>query len=343
MFKGMLLSVLLATIATIVQYLPFPPFTLTGGTHPIEAILVAIILGIIVANTLPLSNKLMQGIDFSANTFLSVAIVLLGAGLNIGDILHLSLYTVFVLVVSISLVFILTFLFGRMLGMAKNPSILVAMGTAICGSSAILVAARTIKASQHDVAMSITTINLLGLIAIFVFPLLGHFFRLTENSFGIWAGISIQAVPQVVAAGFSYGHFAGKVATVVKLVRVLFLAPFIVIVKWMAVRKDNQKASKRSTSVSWQYYVPPFILFFALMILFRSLGVIQNFHLFGQAVPLLVILSKTASFLMSTALAAIGLKTDIKKCLTGGVKTLALGLVAAIILALISGLLLTQI
>lgn len=339
MLGGILLSAILAIMAYVIQGLPFAPFTLASGAHPVDAVLVAIVLGLLVGNVWPTVKRYQAGIDFSSKNVLSVAIVLLGAGLNVHDLFALPWLSLGVLVIAVVAIFFITRSLGRLFGVASKTTVLVAIGTAICGSSAIAAAAPTINADQHDVALSITTINLVGLVAIVIFPVLGHFLRLNDTVFGLWAGISIQAVPQVVAAGILYGPLAAKVATVVKLVRVLLLAPFVLWLKVHTVRTNPTRAA--TGQVLWQQFLPPFILFFMLMVLLRAIGVVRDVTLLGQAIPLLWLLSKTSGFLMSMALGAIGLKTDLNRCFSAGLSVWALALVAAIILALISLVLLT--
>lgn len=337
MFPGILLSALLAFIATLIQDIPVWPFTLSNGTHPIESVLIAIVLGILVGNSVAVPEKWKVGLNFSAKTVLSTAIVLLGASLNVADIFQLSGYFFIILLVSILLVFIVTILLGCLLGTSTKTTMLIAIGTAICGSSAIATAAPVIDANQDEVAVSITIINMLGLIAIFLFPMIGHLVAFSPNSFGVWAGISIQAVPQVVAAGFGYSLLSGKIATIVKLVRVLFLAPSIFMLKFWSIRQQRGNSSQLISPTSWQQYVPPFILLFILMIGLRSFGIIHNFHMFGSELPVLSTLSTVASFLMSMALAAIGLNTRIKQIFSAGLRVFLLGLLAAVFLAMFSG------
>ena len=112
-----------------------------------------------------------------------------------------------------------------------STSRLIAIGTAICGSSAIAAAAPVIQAKQKDIAISIACVNLLGLLAVFALPLIGSHFKLSDQQFGVWSGISIQAVPQVIAAGLSYSANAGNIATLIKLVRVCLLGPFLIVLR----------------------------------------------------------------------------------------------------------------
>ncbi len=111
------------------------------------------------------------------------------------------------------------------------------IGTAICGGTAIVAAAPVIEAEEAEVVFGVATVTLLGLIGMFLLPVLGHWLALSDKAFGIWAGLAIHQLPQVVAAGFAYSPGAGEQATVVKLARICLLAPIVFIVGFIYARQ----------------------------------------------------------------------------------------------------------
>ena len=131
------------------------------------------------------------------------------------------------LVIALLLLLLLT----RALKLPAKLGVLLGVGTAICGGTAIVATAPVIEAEEKDVVFSVATVTLLGLIAMFTLPIIGQFLHLTSKAFGIWAGLAIHQTPQVIAAGFSYSPEAGGTATIVKLARVCLLAPVVFIAK----------------------------------------------------------------------------------------------------------------
>ena len=257
---GVILTAIIAVIAFYIHTLPFAPFTI-DGRHPVDALLVAILLGVLVRNTVSVSTGLRTGVQFSVKKLLPFAIVLMGAKLDFGYVLAVSAQALLISIVCVVVALGLTVWLCNKVGVGRKLGLLIGVGTAICGGTAIVVTAPTIEADDNDTAFAITTITIFGLIAIFVFPVLGHLFALTENEFGIWAGIAIQATPQVMAAGFAYGQEAGEVAVIVKLVRVLLLAPLIIgLGAWYAREKRRQQQAYVAERTRWSTLFPPSFL-----------------------------------------------------------------------------------
>src|SRR5262249_11152504 len=130
--------------------------------------------------------------------------------------------------------------FGRMFKVWDKTSILIGAGTAICGNSAIVAVAPMIDADDQDLFLSVGTINLLGLVMMFSAPLAGGWLGMNDQQFAVWSGTTIHAVPQVVAAGFAFSQKAGALATLVKLVRVAMLAPFLLVLAVAAARRGDK-------------------------------------------------------------------------------------------------------
>jgi uncharacterized integral membrane protein (TIGR00698 family) len=332
MLFGIFITLLIAVIAYLLQMLPFAPFTLANNTHPLEPVLLAILIGISVNYFFNIPEKWRDGFKFSQKKVLAFAIILLGSQLDLNLIKSLSWATLFILITSISIAFLITYLFARLLKVEPTNAGLIAIGTAICGSSAIAAAAPNIHAKQHQVSLAITTINLLGLILIFLLPIIGHALKLSNQQFGCWAGISIQAVPQVIAAGISFSPIAGNIATLVKLVRVCFLAPFLIFTKWLS----PTPGSATQHNNSWKTFIPPFIIGFFGMILLRSCHLLQNIPIGKHTIQTIHVLSQLAHFCMCMALAGIGLNSNFTHLKKSGLKTLTLATLSALTLMTIS-------
>ena len=327
---GLICTVIIAIISLYLQDLPFWPFTLKSGVHPLEEVMIALILGMIISSIVKLPEVLKPGIKFSSKTILNISIILLGAKLSIHSIMSESYKVIIMIILCVLFAFFISLLVCKIAKIESKLAILIAVGTAICGGSAIAVAAPIIKAKENDIGLSIAVVNVLGLFAIFIFPILCTFFNFSSNSAGVWMGLSIQAVVQAVAAGFSYSSAAGSAAVIVKLARVLTLAPMMVLISIWYGAKNKGKDNRSKTS--WTSYVPPFILLFILLIILNSFGVVQDLHAKK-------VISNLSMFFMTMALAGIGLSTNLKKVLKGGFKTFWISFVCSILLALFAFLL----
>ena len=162
----------------------------------------------------------------------------------------------------------------------RKLGLLLGVGTAICGGTAIVATAPVLEAEEKDVVFSVATVTLLGLIAMFVLPVLAHSLHMSDKAFGYWAGLSIHQTPQVIAAGFSYSPEAGGTATTVKLARVcLSLAPVVFIVGLLHARgeaRDNGLATKKK--INYLQMFPMFVFGFLAFALARTLGWLPTLH-----------------------------------------------------------------
>src|SRR5258707_1013293 len=149
---------------------------------------------------------------------------------------------------------------GRLFGLWPKTALLIGAGTAICGNSAIVAVAPLIDASDEDVTLSVGTVNVMGLLLMFILPLAGGALKMPDDAFGVWAGATIHAVPQVVAAAFAYSQKAGTLATLVKLVRVTMLAPFMIALILIYARQRRNSGEKQAAvTVHYSRLVPPFV------------------------------------------------------------------------------------
>jgi len=208
------------------------------GGRTIDAAMFAMLLGLAVGNSglasgavaaVP-AGALQPGTRWVVRVVLPLGIMLLGARLEFADLLGVGLQGLALSAGVIALSAASLFLAARWLKLPGRVATLLAAGNGICGGSAVVALAPVIGAREEDVAVSVSTVALLGLVGMLVLPPLGALFGMDATAFGYWSGLSIQQTPQVIAAGFSHGAEAGEIATVVKLVRISLLAPVVVLV-----------------------------------------------------------------------------------------------------------------
>jgi len=350
---GVLLAIAVTLLAIWLSERPFAPFTVAGGRHPIEPVMLAIILGMVLSNSWTLPKVLQPGIKFSVKKLLPVGIVLLGARLNFREMLKVGgeglLLSVLETVVALVLLLLLTYL----LKLPRKLGVLLGIGTAICGGTAIVATAPVIEAEDKDVAFSVATVTLLGLIGMFALPIIGHALALTPKAFGVWAGLAIHQTPQVIAAGFAYNTEAGQTATIVKLARVCLLAPVVFIVGLVYARhKLKSTGVSERKHINYAHLFPMFVLGFLAMALMNTAGLLPKMTVHipesGVLSPgdrqfnIATLLEQISRFCIVISMAGVGLETKFASMRQTGLKPfvaslIAVLIVAGLILALIKG------
>lgn len=311
---------------------------------PIDSMMIAIVLGMLIRNTLGLSARFVPGVRTSVMTLTSIGIVLMGAKLDFHVMARTSTAALLISVVCVVVALTLTIALCRRLGVTEKLGTLIGIGTAICGSSAIAVAAPVIEADERDTAFAIATVTLFGMIAVFLLPVLGHLIGLDDAEFGVWAGTSIHAVPQVVAAGFAYSPEAGEIATIVKLARVLLLAPVVIgLAVWYGRKRRAEQIAHVTRIGSLKTLVPPFIVGFLGLAIASTLHLLPNFTLHleesilwaagDRRVVLAELVTKTSTFLLTISMAGVGLGVDLRGLARIGLGALYVGLASAVVLA----------
>lgn len=302
--------------------------TAAGSVLPlIGAPVIAILVGVICRSMFAPNASLSVGIRFSAKSLLQVAVVLSGFALSVSNVVATSLKTMPVTLATITVAFVLAPIIGRMLRLDATIRQLIGVGTAICGASAIAAVSAAIEPEEADLAVSIATIFLYNIAAVLLFPTIGHVMQLTQAAFGVWAGTAINDTSSVVAAGYIYGHAAGHEATIVKLSRATLILP---IVAFIAIKRARGARATESNEhrVAWQQIVPWFIVWFLVAAVINSTGVIP--------VAMHPILAFLSVFLITTALAAIGLQTHWRTIARAGIRPLTLGFVLWVAVAVTS-------
>jgi uncharacterized integral membrane protein (TIGR00698 family) len=300
LISGVALCALLTLIAVAIQAVEE-----TAVGHPyVEAIVLAILLGTILRTLWEPGPRWRAGIAFSAKQLLEVAVALLGASLTIAAIAASGLVLLGAIVAIVIAALAVSFGISRALGLSVRLSILVACGNSICGNSAIAAVAPVIGASTDDVASSISFTAVLGVIVVLGLPLLIPLLHLSATQYGILAGMTVYAVPQVLAATVPAGLVSTQIGTLVKLVRVMMLGPVVACIAVSARNLRGERSPGALQQNSFFKTVPWFIVGFFVLATFRSLSLLPAAAVFP--------LQKTASVLTIMSMAALGLGVDLR-------------------------------
>lgn len=313
------------------------PSWLLGKTFPIVG---GPVFGILFGMLLAFWKRppaLEVGIKFTSKKILQYSIILLGFEMNLFNVIRVGGQSLMVMIFTLSSAFLTAYVIGKALHIQGNTTILIGVGTSICGGSAIAATAPVIGASDEDVAQAISTIFLFNILAVFLFPPLGHLLGLSDMGFGMWAGTAINDTSSVVAAGVAWSTTAGNntalaFATIVKLTRTLMIVPITLVLAIVTTKKIAN--SKEETSnlgnqdFKFSKIFPWFVLGFVLT------AIINTFAPLPTGLP--AILVTIGKFLIVMAMTAIGLNTNLKKLLTNGMKPIGLGLCCWFVVATVS-------
>lgn len=340
---GLLLATAIAAAAVWVSTLPFAPFTI-DDRHPVDTILVAIAIGIAIRNLAPLPDWFRPGVRYAVKKVLPFAIVLMGAKLDFFDVLRVSGDALVVNLLCVTTALGFTVWLCRYFGVSRRLGLLIGVGTAICGGTAIAVTAPVVEAEDNETAFAITTITLFGLLSIIAFPLIGTALALSQSEFGVWAGTAIHATPQVMAAAFAYGSEAGDVAVIVKLVRVLLLAPVVVVIGAIYAREKRRREQAHVVPrARLTTLFPPFILGFVALAVAKSMRLLPDFTFHLQRsvlweagsvdMSMSQLVTGASSFLIAVSMAGVGLGVHLRGLAQIGMRALYVGLASAVMLA----------
>lgn len=349
---GYVLAAAVCVLAYLMHRLPFAPFGIAaenGLRHPISAAMIAIVIGLALRNVLALPDAIRAGCRSAVRKIIPVAIVLMGAGLNVTHIASVGVRALLITVVCIVVAMAAGYYFGRLLGLNWKTALLLGTGTGICGNSAIVAVAPLIDAEDDDLVLSIGAVNLFGLLAMLAWPIVGGMLHLGDEMFGIWSGTSIHAVPQVVAAGFAFSPEAGTLATLIKLVRVTMLAPLVFVLALLYARHHNTEAAPGDKlTVRYARLVPWFVWGFIALALLNTLGLLPtlHFHLADLLspsaasryvqVPMGLAMTTAGKVLLTLAMAAIGLEVNLRTLAGVGGRAIKAGFLATITLGAVS-------
>ncbi|WJP97628.1 YeiH family protein [Macrococcus bovicus] len=311
-WRGILLCTGIAVMATLAgQLIPL-----------IGAAVFSIIMGICVRPFIQM-DKINTGVKFCSKKVLQASIVLMGLTLNFKVVASHGWSSLPLSLSTIAAALIAGLILGKMLQVKSKLRTLIAVGTAICGGSAIAAVSPVIEAEDEEIAYAISTIFLFNILAVFLFPAIGHMLNMSQETFGYFAGSAINDTSSVVAAAYTYGPEAGSTATIVKLLRALMIVPLCLGIVFI-----NRK------SVSVRRIFPWFILYFIIA------------SMIATVVPIPVALSaaikQLSLFLIAIAMSAIGLSVDLKQFRKLGYQPVLLGAVLWFIVTVVSLMILSK-
>jgi uncharacterized integral membrane protein (TIGR00698 family) len=301
-----------------------------GSFSPlIGAPLFAIAIGVLIANGLPaIAHQKSLRISDTSKLCLKGGIILLGASLDLGDIVRTGLGSLPLLAVTMASGLVCALWLGKSLGIDWRMRCLIGIGTTICGASAIAALAPVIRAKAEEIAYSVTVVFFFNMVAVFTFPALGHLLGLSDNGFGVWAGTAVNDTSAVVAAGFAFSQAAGTTATIVKLTRTTLIIPLVVgFGLALALRGTDENAGSESLAKRVYAAVPTFIILFVLAAAANTAGLIGTHAMQVQMLGRIV---------MVVALAAVGLQGHWRAFVGAGSRPLVLGLATWFVVAVSS-------
>lgn len=283
---------------------------------------IAILLGMLATVCIKDKRIFQSGINFTAKKILQLAVILLGFGMNLTDILNRGYQSLPIILCTISISLITAFILQRILKNPPNVSTLIGVGSSICGGSAIAATAPVINASDEEVAQSISVIFLFNVLAALLFPTLGSVLGLSNEGFGLFAGTAVNDTSSVTAAASAWDsiHHTNTldIATIVKLTRTLAIIPITVVLA--VIRTKKEKTSENGTHHTKNQIIkifPYFILFFVLASIITTTC--------NLSPVITTALKDTSKFFIIMAMAAIGLNTHIVKLIKTGGKPIFMG------------------
>ena len=334
LLPGMGLCIMVTAIAYLLQAIEIDHV----GRPWLEALVFAILLGVAIRSVWTPASRWRAGIEFSAKTLLEIAVVLLGASVSVRAVLAIGPALIGGIAIVVVVAIATSYGISRALGLPQRMAILVACGNSICGNSAIAAVAPVIGADGEDVASSIAFTAVLGVIVVLVLPLLVPLLQMSLTQYGVMAGLTVYAVPQVLAATLPIGALSNQVGTVVKLVRVLMLGPVVLLMSVLAskLRDETDEPAPEVTAgdrpkpgkPALHQLVPWFIVGFLLVAAMRTAGLIPS--------PVLQPTSLIANLLTTVSMAALGLGVDIRVVAKAGLRVTTAVTLSLIVLGLIS-------
>jgi uncharacterized integral membrane protein (TIGR00698 family) len=305
-----------------------------AGIHVIEALVLALLAGMLIRLVRAPSKAMAPGLAWSAKGLLEIAIVLLGASLSFAELGGAGLKLVGYALLTVVLILGLGVLIGRWLGLGNRLAALVGVGNAICGNSAIAAVAPVLRASKQEIASSIALTALLSVGVVLLLPLTAPLFSLSDAQYGALAGLVVYAVPQVVAASFAVSPESGEIGSLVKLVRVLAIGPVVVGAALLVARASRDATTAAgTTAMTWRKAVPWFVIGFLVLATLRSVGILPES--WGDAVR------EVSRVMTIIAMAALGLSVDLSSVRKSGARVVTLVLLLTAISVTVGLLLVT--
>ena len=330
-FKKLTPGILLCLSIAVPAWLLGKTFPIIGG--PIFGIIFGMIFALLLSSpwikefsTLSVNSEKQgyifdDGIKYTSKKLLQYSIILLGFEMNLYNVIKVGSQSLLIMLFTISTSFIVAYFVGKALKLHGKMTILIGVGTSICGGSAIAATAPVIQADDKDVAQAISTIFLFNIVAVFIFPALGHLLGMSDIGFGMWAGTAVNDTSSVVATGTAWSAVAGNntalaFATIVKLTRTLMIVPITLVLAIYTTKKS--KSVSDGPNFKFSKVFPWFVIGFVIA------SIICTFA--GLPAAFTHSMVALGKFIIIMAMVAIGLNTHLKKFIANGIKPILVGL-----------------
>jgi len=314
---GLLLTAALAWAAVALADQPW-----IKGTLHLSALLLVIFLGMIWKSLLPTPEWMVPGIRLAQRPVLRWAVAGLGFRLSLPELWKIGAPALAVVTLSTAAALLFGWWVARRLGVGEKLGLLLGVGGAICGASAVVAADTVVRGEKKDAALALGIITLLGTIGIVVYPLIQHATGMSHFVFGVWDGASLHEMAQVVAAGFGVSDEAARVATVVKLARICLLAPVVLYLGWSLRHQHREAGHAQVAPLPW------FLVVFVLFTLVNSSGLVSPAVLDGAR--------RVDLWLLCVGMAGVGLQTGFSDLREAGLRPIVAGAAQWLFLAAVS-------
>ena len=271
--------------------------TLLPMVSPGVALMIGIAIALTIGNPYPVTTAR------TITPLLQISVIGLGTGMNLIEVGRAGAHGFFYTVIGISLTITVGLLMGRLLRTGRDTSLLVTVGTAICGGSAIAAVAPAIRAKSHEVSVALATVFFLNAVALLIFPSIGHHFGMTQEQFGVWSALAIHDTSSVVGAAMQYGARALEIATTIKLTRALWIVPVTLAIGMMWNRGSDETSSGKAKR---PWFILGFLAAAALVTWIPSLKPAGHFVFLGAQRSLVITLFLIGSGLSRSALQMVG-------------------------------------
>jgi len=334
--KGILLCLLISIPIWIIVSL-FKPLEIIGA--PVIGIISGMLISIVIKD----KSQYTKGIHFVSKKILQYAVILLGFGLNLVTIAKVGVFSLPVIVSTILSSFLMAYIIHKTLKVTNKVSILIGVGSSICGGSAIAATAPVIDAKDDEIAQSVSVIFLFNVLAALLFPALGNLLGFSNNDFGLFAGTAINDTSSVTAAASTWDNIHGtngavlEYATIVKLTRTLAIIPITLTLAYFRIKMEKKKNLETKKPVNIKNIFPIFILYFILASIITTLISMvfkgETLTFFSNIFSELKVVSK---FFILMAMTAIGLNSDIVSLIKKGGKPVIMGFFCWLIITFVS-------
>ncbi|HEY3216799.1 MAG TPA: putative sulfate exporter family transporter [Candidatus Eisenbacteria bacterium] len=317
---GLIVAAALAAVALWAAELPW----VKDRLH-VSALLLVILLGMAWKSLVPLPESARLGIRLAQRPVLRWAVAGLGFRLSLAELWSIGAPALVVVTVSTLVALLFGWWVARRLGVGEKLGLLLGVGGAICGASAVIATDSVVQGERRDAPLALGVITLLGTVGILLYPPIQRATGMSPFVYGVWDGASLHEMAQVVAAGFGVSEEAGRVATVVKLARICLLAPVVVTLGWMLRRRHRAAGAARVSPVPW------FLMLFVLFAVANSTGWLTR--------PILDAVRRADLWLLCLGMAGVGLETGFSDLRAAGLRPVAAGTLQWLVLAVTSYLL----